>query len=548
MNTFSHFSLPQSLFRVLEERNFVEPTPIQSQVIPVLLESEQDVIALAQTGTGKTAAFSLPLLAKINEKNLDVQVVILSPTRELALQTADDIEHFASYMKDIRVTALYGGTRIDDQIRSLQKGSQIVVGTPGRILDLLHRKVLKLHTAQWIVLDEADEMLNMGFIEDIATILQSTPKQKQTLLFSATMPKPVEQIARKYMRNPLRIEVESTDIRKMAISHQYMMIPAREKVLAFKRYKMLHPEMYGIVFCRTKRETQEVGDALLRSGWKTGILHGDIEQRHRTRIMESFKNKETKILVATDVAARGIDVEKLTHVVHFGVPDQVENYVHRSGRTGRANEKGISLVFANLREHHALKKIERICHLSFEEIPLPKRKELIQNEIKEYLTALQSDSQASKLAQDSVQEILKSFSQKDMREIAEKALLLAVEERVNKYLEEDADHFTEEKKIKKHSSEDMETLVISLGRKNDLSVPSLLGLINSCFRGERVNIGKIQIGDTKASFEVPPALQDKLCRDMSKTRYRNQKFSVYRGEEVKRSDSLRRKTRRKNAR
>jgi ATP-dependent RNA helicase DeaD len=541
MNNFSQFSLPDSIFRALEEMKFIEPTPIQSKVLPLLLNSEKDIIALAQTGTGKTAAFTLPILSKINEKDSSVQTIVLSPTRELAMQTADFINYFTKYIKGLKVTAVYGGSFIGDQIRSLKKGSQIVVGTPGRVLDLIKRNSLKLKTVKWVILDEADEMLNMGFVEDISSILSNTPKTKQSLLFSATMPKQVELIARKYMQNPVRVEVETTALSKMAISHQYMVVPAREKISAFQRYRSLHPDMYALVFCRTKRETQELGDYLLRTGLKTAVLNGDIEQAQRTRIMESFKSKKIKILVATDVAARGIDVEKLTHVVHFGVPDQVENYVHRSGRTGRAKEKGVSLVIANLREHRAIKKIERMCKLRFEEVFPPKRQDLIHNEVKKYIKTINSDYNSSNLAKSYLTEILKGLSSSDIKKIAEKSLLIGLEERIKKYPEENLDIVKEKKKKNNDYQGDMDTLVISLGRKDNLTVPNLLGLINDSVRGSRVDIGKIQIADTKASFEVPIDLKEKLCRDMSKKRFRNQMFHVKAGEEVKRSVSPRRK-------
>lgn len=545
MNTFSKFNLSHGIQRVLEEKKFLEPTPIQEKVIPQILESTQDLIALAQTGTGKTAAFSLPILTKMDARERGVQTVILSPTRELAMQIAEDIKDFSKYMSDIHVVAVYGGFPIQHQIRDIKRGAQIVVGTPGRMLDLLKRKVLKLENVRWAILDEADEMLNMGFLEDITSILSATPKEKQTLLFSATMSKTIEKIAKRYMNSSMRIEVKATPTTQLAITHQFMMVPARDKLDAFRRYRELHPEMYGIVFCRTKRETQEIGDKLLRDGYPTGVLHGDIEQRHRTRIMDAFKRKETSLLVATDVAARGIDVEKLTHVIHVGVPEQVESYTHRSGRTGRANEKGISMVLAHLREHHALKRIEKTKGITFEEVQVPKREDMIQSDIEKYVKRIDAKTEASPLAKKYVDEMLKNISKEDMEKVARKALLLAVEDRINKFPGENVNR----SKAKSKAKGRMKTLVISHGRKSNLTVPHLFGMINEVTKGERVDVGQIQIGDKEASFEVPSECVGQLCSAMSERRFRGKSVHVREGSEVKRTaESWKPKRRRKSSR
>ncbi|MBU1445764.1 DEAD/DEAH box helicase, partial [Patescibacteria group bacterium] len=439
MTTFSQFPLASNIQKVLKEKAFLEPTPIQIKVIPQILESGQDIIAIAQTGTGKTAAFSLPIISKMDLKQQHVQTLVLSPTRELAMQIAKDMTGFSKYMDNLNVVAVYGGASIQDQMRAIRRGAHVVVGTPGRMLDLLNRKVLQLNKVQWVVLDEADEMLKMGFVEDITSILSTTPDDKQTLLFSATMSRTIEQIAKKYMHSSMRIEIKSTSSNQLAISHQYMMVPAREKLSALKRYMALNTDMYGIVFCRTKRETQEIGDALLKAGYPTGVLHGDIEQKHRTHIMESFKRKEISLLVATDVAARGIDVAKLTHVIHIGVPDYVESYVHRSGRTGRANEKGVSIVLANLREHRALHKIATMNGITFEEVKVPKRKDLIQVDVDNYVKRIEADTEVSKFVEKYVNEMLENVSPEDMALVARKALSLAIEEVINRYPEEELD-------------------------------------------------------------------------------------------------------------
>lgn len=540
MTTFSEFKISQELQQALKEKNFTEPTPIQEAVIPKLLESPQDLIALAQTGTGKTAAYSLPVLSKMDVNNHNVQTVVLSPTRELAMQIAKDIKSFSKYMRGLHVAVVYGGASIQDQIREVKRGAQVIVGTPGRMLDLIKRNTIRMDKVQWVVLDEADEMLNMGFVEDISSILSGTPDEKQTLLFSATMSRSVEQIARKYMVSPNRIEVKATQSTKLAISHQYMMVPAKDKVAAFQRYRLLHPEMYGIIFCRTKRETQEYGEALLKDGCKASILHGDIEQRHRTRIMDSFKRKEITLLVATDVAARGIDVAKLTHVIHVGVPEKVESYTHRSGRTGRANEKGISIVIAHLREHYALKRIEKLNGIIFEEVKVPKRDDMIKADIQSYVERIDADKQPTPLAKKYVDEMLTDIPQEEMQEIARKALLYSVEKIIKKYPEEEMDRARPNSRNAgsraRSSSGNMKTLVISLGRKNTLTVPHLLGMINEVTRGDRVDVGQIQIGDREASFEVPPNFADHLCKAMSAQRFRGQRVMVRFGSQVQRTN------------
>jgi len=565
MTTFRDFPLNSNIQGALEEKKFTTPTEIQEKVIPQILESKQDIIALAQTGTGKTAAFSLPVLSKMDLKKKHVQTLVLSPTRELAMQIAKDIKGFAKHMNNFNVVAVYGGSSIQDQMRSIRRGAHVIVGTPGRMLDLLKRKVLQLDKVQWVILDEADEMLKMGFVEDITSILSTTPDDKQTLLFSATMSRTIEQIAKKYMHESIRIEAKATAHNKLAIDHQFMMVPAREKLTAFKRYKALHPEMYGIIFCRTKRETQEFGDALLKEGYPTGVLHGDIEQKHRTHIMESFKRKDISLLVATDVAARGIDVAKLTHVIHVGVPDYVESYVHRSGRTGRANEKGISLVIAHLREHRALYRIEQINKIKFEEIKVPKRQDLIKAEVDRYVSIIEAESEISKLAGKYVDEMLENVSAEDMVLVAKKALSVAVEVIVRKYPEENLDKSggldrsrggRDDRSGRRNDrfggrsrgrndgfrgrnqsrgNEGMETLVISLGRKHRFKVPHLLGMINEVTRGQRVDVGDINLGDRESSFEVPADFVGQLSKSMSRLQFKDQRIRVKIGTQVART-------------
>ena len=358
---FSETGLKKELLKSVTNLGFEVPTPVQVQVIPYLLNEKRDLVALAQTGTGKTASFGLPILQKIEIKNIKPQAIILSPTRELCIQITKDIKSYATYLKKINITAVYGGANIQTQIKSLKLGSQIV-GTPGRVIDLIKRKVLKLQSIKYVVLDEADEMLNMGFKEDLDTILSSTPKSKQSLLFSATMPKEVLRISKNYMSNPNKIEVAKRNQGADNVEHFYYMVNARDKYQALRRICDINPEIYGIVFCRTRRETKEIADKLMQDKYNADSLHGDLSQAQRDHVMNRFRKGHLQLLVATDVAARGIDINELSHVINYNLPDDNEVYIHRSGRTGRAGNKGVSLIIAHSRDGRKIKAIEKMIN------------------------------------------------------------------------------------------------------------------------------------------------------------------------------------------
>ena len=343
MSIFKELGLSQEVVDSLKELGYEQPTEIQKISIPQILGSKNDLKAFAQTGTGKTAAFSLPIIEQINIANKNTQAIILSPTRELAIQIANNINDFSKNLQGLNVLAVYGGANIEDQIRSLKKGVQIVVGTPGRTLDLIKRRQLQLDSIQWLVLDEADEMLNMGFKEELDKILESTPADKQTLLFSATFPKEVESIARNYMHNAVEISAGQKNVGADSVSHEFYQVSDRNRYPALKRIADVNPDIYSIVFCRTRRETKEIAEKLIEDGYNADALHGDLSQAQRDMVMQKFRNKNLQILVATDVAARGLDVDDLTHVINYKLPDQTENYTHRSGRTGRAGKKVFQL-------------------------------------------------------------------------------------------------------------------------------------------------------------------------------------------------------------
>jgi len=377
LNNFSKLGLSNSIIEVLDQIGFENPTPVQEQSIPLLLQNDPtDFIGLAQTGTGKTAAFGLPLLDLIDSDSKATQALIMAPTRELGQQTAKQLVDFSNNNKNINVEVVYGGAAITNQIRALKKPTQIIVATPGRLLDLIKRKAVNLNEVRYVVLDEADEMLNMGFKEDIDDILSHTREERVTWLFSATMPSEIRRIVKKYMDNPLEVAINASEKSNKDISHKYVVTKTSNKIPALRRFMDIQPEMRGIMFCRTKRETQEIADNLSGAGYGVEALHGDLSQAQRDAVMKRFKTRAMQLLVATDVAARGIDVNDLTHVLHHSIPDQLESYTHRSGRTGRAGNKGISLVFINPRESRKITELERRIKVTFEKIEVPSLIEL----------------------------------------------------------------------------------------------------------------------------------------------------------------------------
>ena len=373
--------ISEEIRKAIEELGFEHPTPVQEEVIPYLLGEGNDVIALAQTGTGKTAAYGLPLIQKVNPQQKHTQALILSPTRELCLQISDSLSDFSKYIKGLTVVPVYGGTSIETQIKALKKGTQIIVATPGRLIDLIHRGVAKLENVTNVVLDEADEMLNMGFSESINEILECVPKDRNTLLFSATMSKEIERIARNYLTNYKEIVVGSRNEGAESVNHIYYMVNAKDKYLALKRIVDYYPSIFAIIFCRTKRETQEIADKLIHDGYNAEALHGDLSQQQRDLTMQKFRKHTTQFLVATDVAARGLDVDDLTHVINFGLPDDIESYTHRSGRTGRAGKKGTSISIIHTRERSKMHAIEKVISKAFVEGEIPDAKAICSKQL-----------------------------------------------------------------------------------------------------------------------------------------------------------------------
>lgn len=371
MNKFTSLGISDEVVKAITEMGFEKPSQVQEKSIPLLLNEETDLVALAQTGTGKTAGFGLPLLEKIDFSKKQTQALILSPTRELAMQITEDIKTFSKYMKGVQVTAVYGGTSISAQIRELKRTPQIIVATPGRLLDMMRKRHIKLELVDWVVLDEADEMLNMGFQEDIDSILSETPDSKNTWLFSATMPREVARIASNYMKNPQEITCGSKNSGADTVSHEYYLVKSHQRYLALKRLVDFNPDIFGIVFCRTRADTQQVADSLIADGYKAGALHGDLSQSQRDMIMNQFRRRSLRLLVATDVAARGIDVNAVTNVIHYQLPDDIEAYTHRSGRTGRAGKTGVSMCIITGKDKGRIRQIERIIGKSIERKDVP---------------------------------------------------------------------------------------------------------------------------------------------------------------------------------
>lgn len=371
MSTFQDLGLNDDLLQAITDLGFIKPSEVQEKAIPILLESETDLVALAQTGTGKTAAFGFPMLAKIDIKSRTTQGLILSPTRELCLQITNEIKQYGKYCKGLNVVAIYGGSSISDQARDVKRGAQIIVATPGRMKDMISRRMVDISKIQYSVLDEADEMLNMGFKEDITDILSHTPEDKNTWLFSATMPREVSAIARNFMSNPEEITVGNKNESTNNVSHEYYLVNARDRYQALKRLADANPDIFSVIFCRTKRDAQRVAEQLIEDGYSAGALHGDLSQNQRDLVMNSFRKNQIQMLVATDVAARGIDVNNITHVINYQLPDEIETYTHRSGRTGRAGKTGVSMVIVSKSEVRKIKSIERIIKKQFEKKEIP---------------------------------------------------------------------------------------------------------------------------------------------------------------------------------
>ena len=544
---FSETELNKNIQKAIIDLGFETLTPIQQEVIPYLLENETDLIALAQTGTGKTAAFGLPVLHKIEVERKLPQAIILCPTRELCLQIAKDMESYAKYTKGLKITAVYGGASIMPQIKSLKSGTQIVVGTPGRVIDLINRKSLRLQDIEFVVLDEADEMLNMGFKDDLDTILAETPKEKQSLLFSATMPKEVMRISKNYMSNPKTIEVASRNEGAKDVEHHYYMVNARDRYKVLRRICDVNPDIYGIVFCRTRRETADIADKLMQDGYNADAIHGELSQAQRDHVMGRFRKRNLQMLVATDVAARGLDINELTHVINYNLPDDDEIYVHRSGRTGRAGKKGISIIIAHSREGRKLKLIEKMIKRDLIPMKVPNGDEICQiqlmrlvdkvvttevnHQIENYLPSIEK-----KLAHLDKGELIKHFVSTEFNRFLsfyKNAPDLNVsgsnnKDRNNRGERKGKRGERREKRRERsgHAEAGHTRFFINLGKEKDMQAHNLIGLINEYTRNRNIPVGKIDIMGKFSFFEVSNDFETDILSSFSDAVWNGNRVNV----------------------
>lgn len=507
MSTFKDLGLDEKIIKALTDLGYENPTEIQKKAIPQVLASDQDLKAFAQTGTGKTAAFSLPILEQIDPDNKNIQAVILSPTRELALQIATNINDFAKYLDGVKSLAVYGGANIEEQIRKIKKGVQVVVGTPGRMVDLINRRVLKLGNIQWLVLDEADEMLNMGFKEELDKILETTPDDKQTLLFSATFPQEVERIANNYMYDPAEISSGQKNKGSDQVSHQFYVVAERNRYAALKRIADVNPDIYSIIFCRTRRETQEIADKLIKDGYNADSLHGDLSQTQRDSVMEKFRKKHLQLLVATDVAARGLDVNDLTHVINYKLPDQIESYTHRSGRTGRAGKEGVSIAIVTGREKGKLSPIERKIGKKFVKTPIPTGQEVCQKQLFKLIDKVHDIEVNEAEINDFLPSVYEKLAEFDREELIKRFVSLEFNQFLSYYENapdlNDSEHMrSKDSRGNRIGDENMQRFFINIGRKDRLNPARLIGLINEQDIANNIEIGQIEILDTFSFFEL----------------------------------------------
>jgi len=540
MNSFTESNLSPEIIKAVGELGYEQPTEIHKQTIPFILSDIRDLIALAATGTGKTAAFSLPILDMIDDTSRKIQLLVLCPTRELCLQITKDIKNYTKYLPNIKTVAVYGGSSIVEQIRSLREKPQIIVGTPGRVIDLIGRKALDFSAIHWLVLDEADEMLSMGFKDDLETILKETPDEKQTLLFSATMNKEVERISKNYLTNPHKISVGSINAVKKNISHEYYVVSYRQKKEALKRLIDANPNQYSIIFCRTRAETQEVADFLMQNGYAADALHGDLSQAQRDTVMKKFRLKNIEILVATDVAARGLDVNSLTHVVHYSLPDDPEVFVHRSGRTGRAGKDGISMALIKPEETRKLKQIKAQTKIELAEKQIPKGEEIIKAQVAGVFDKLLTehddyfdfdDNLIPDLSQFSKEELVHQLLQFQLKDLAlyykDRNDLSA--QKLSK--EEDLpskrrDRDRKRGKDRKKNSSDMVRFFFNLGKRDKLRKVDMLDIINKATAKSkrRADIGDIEILDKFTFFEVEKSFKNEIISNISYMKFKGKEM------------------------
>tara|TARA_A100001011_G_scaffold318719_1_gene338555 strand:+ start:12 stop:1649 length:1638 start_codon:yes stop_codon:yes gene_type:complete len=521
---FSEIKINDNIKKSLVELNFIKTTEIQTEAIPFLLEKKTDLIALAQTGTGKTAAFGVPVIHQIINKENYTQCIILCPTRELCIQITKDLDVFSKYM-NIKINAVYGGTDIKSQIKALSKGNHIIVGTPGRVIDLIKRNKINLERIRTVVMDEADEMLNMGFKKDIDTILHKTPKDKQTLLFSATMPKDVLKISKNYMKKPHIIEVAKRNEGAKNITHSYYIVGAREKYSALRRLCDFNPSIYGIVFCRTRRECKEVSSKLIRDGYNADALHGDLSQSQRDHVMGNFRQKNLEILVATDVAARGLDVDNITHIINYNLPDDNEIYIHRSGRTARANKKGNSIIIATDRNMRKIKAIEKMINKKIQLHDIPTGDMICEKQLLNLINKV-IDSPVDNQIDKYIPGIKEKLAHLD-KETLIKHFVSVEFNRFLSFYNNSPDLKTKVKfDVNAPNSQELIRFHMNVGKKNGVGAQHILGLINDKIQKRNIFIGKIDIMKNFSFFEIEKEQESKIIRKLNNIKWRGAQLKV----------------------
>lgn len=532
MKTFEELGVSEEIRRAITELGFESPMPVQEEVIPYLLGNRNDVIALAQTGTGKTAAFGIPVLQRIDTRCRDTQALVLSPTRELCLQIADDLKDFSKYMGGVNIVPVYGGTSIENQVRALRHGAQVIVATPGRLIDLKNRGVAKLGGVGNVVLDEADEMLNMGFSDSINEIFESLPENRNTLLFSATMSREVEKIAKSYLRDHKEIVVGSRNEGAENVNHVYYMVSAKDKYLALKRVVDYYPRIFAIIFCRTKRETQEVADKLIRDGYNAESLHGDLSQQQRDLTMQKFRQHLTQLLVATDVAARGLDVDDLTHVINFGMPDDIESYTHRSGRTGRAGKKGTSIAIVHSRERSKIRAVEKQIGKQFVEGKLPTPQEICTKQLYKVMDEIVKVDVNEEEIAPFMDEINRHFEFIDKEDVIKKMVSREFGRFLAYYadapeIEQSAGRGEKKERRsaersaggRRKAEQGYRRLFINLGKADGFYPGEVMQFVNRNVDG-RQEVGHIDLYDKFSYIEVPERDAARVMRALDGTRYR----------------------------
>ena len=549
MTNFKDIGVNKELLKSILEMGFETPTPIQKESIPYLLTSRQDLISLAQTGTGKTAAFGLPIIQQIDPKIKHVQAIVLCPTRELCIQIAKDLTVFSKYLDYVKVLPVYGGTNIEKQIKSIKKGVQIIIGTPGRTKDLIKRKILKLDIVNKVVLDEADEMLSMGFKDDLDFILDKTPSNKQTMLFSATMSKEVKSISRNYMRDAKEIAVSKLNSSAKNIEHHIYDVSSRNKYEALKRIADFSPNIYGIVFCRTKRHTKDIANKFMAEGYNADAIHGDLSQNQRDEVMQRFRDKSLQILIATDVAARGLDVDDITHIINYSLPDDPEVYIHRSGRTARAGKSGISIAISNSSEKRKIKSIEKKGAIKFIPKEVPSGNEICSKQLYKLIDKIENVDVDEEQIKPFLNNIYKKLEWLNRAELI-KRFVSAEFNRFLKYYKE-SNKLNTKRSINKKSSKKgnrngklLTAFSINIGRKHRATPLDIISIVNRALKSNDIEIGKIELSRYQTFFEIDKDYRDDFVKNIKKIDFKGNELILGSPSEFEEKPSRRRKDRR----